>query len=150
MHSAPFWRTADKIGFMVGVTIMLSFVYLIAKFPHDLFYQYYSVLMPTLILLRMGHYYHLKWHYYISDFCYYANFLVLYLLLWNSRSEQLVKICFLFSNGCLGMSIYLFRNSLVFHKIDMMTSLGIHFIPMATMYHIKWYTIQEQANLPAE
>lgn len=48
------------------------------------------------------------------------------------------------------MSIYLFRNSLVFHKIDMMTSLGIHFMPMATMYHIKWYTIVDQAHLPAD
>lgn len=84
MHSAPFWRTADKVGFMVGVTIMLTFIYFIAKFPHDFFYKYYTVLMPTLIFLRMGHYYSLGWHYYISDFCYYANCLVLYLISQNS------------------------------------------------------------------
>ena len=43
-----------------------------------------------------------------------------------------------------------FRNSLVFHKIDMLVSLSIHAIPMILTNHIRWETIPTQAHLPLE
>jgi len=32
----------------------------------------------------------------------------------------------------------------------MLTSLGIHVMPMFMMYHIKWFTIHDQQHLPAD
>lgn len=143
LHSAPFWRTADKLGFVIGTLILVSYSYLIGKYPHDFFYSYYAALVPVMISLRIAHYYSQGWHYYITDFCYYANCLVLYLICYESKSDQLIKICFLYCNGILAISIWLFRNSLVLHKIDMLTSLGIHVMPMFMMYHVKWFTIHD-------
>ncbi len=38
----------------------------------------------------------------------------------------------------------------MFHKIDMLTSLAIHAIPMTLMFHIRWVTMPGQAHLPVE
>ena len=70
--------------------------------------------------------------------------------MWNSESPGLFVSCFVFANGPLSLAIVAFRNSLVYHKIDYLTSLAIHAIPMTIMTHIRWYTILEQANLPKE
>ena len=87
MNSAPFWRFADKIGFVIGTMMLVSFSYLIGKYPHDLFYKYYVILVPILLILRFLHYKSLGWHYYISDFCYYANLLVLYTVQYGYKSD---------------------------------------------------------------
>lgn len=150
MQSAPFWRLADKIGFVLGTLIIMSFSFMLGRFPHDHFYPYYVALTIVMLIVRYAHYYSLGWHYYISDFCYYANLLILILLTFFSKNDKLIKMCFLFSEGAIAVSIKLFRNSLVFHKIDTLTSLFIHLFPMLVMYHIRWFTIPEQAGLPED
>lgn len=150
MQSAPFWRLADKIGFVLGTLIIMSFSFMLGRFPHDHFYPYYVALTIVMLIVRYAHYYSLGWHYYISDFCYYANLLILILLCFFSKNDRLIKMCFLFSEGAIAVSIKLFRNSLVFHKIDTLTSLFIHLFPMLVMYHIRWFTIPEQAGLPED
>jgi hypothetical protein len=87
LRTAPFWRTADKLGFMIGTFVLVSFSYLIGKYPHDFFYTYYCVLVPVMIFLRICHYYSQGWHYYITDFCYYANTLVLYLVYYAPQND---------------------------------------------------------------
>lgn len=58
------------------------------------------------------------------------------------------KISYLFANGPLAYAIVAFRNSLVFHKIDFLTSLGIHAIPLAIMVNFRWVTLYDEALLP--
>lgn len=148
MTTAPFWRLADKLGFVVGVAVIVSFSYLIGKFPHDIFYTYYVWLITFLFGIRLLHYHHLGWHWFILDFCYYANYMVVALICFWPKSDLLLKISFLYSEGVIGISIWLFRNSLVFHKIDILTNLAIHIFPMLAMYHVKWFTIEDQMHLP--
>ncbi len=143
MQSAPFWRLADKIGFVLGTLIIISFNYMIGRYPHDLFYYYYVALTLVMLVVRWAHYYSLGWHYYISDFCYYSNVLVILMLTVWPKNDRLIKMCFLFSEGAIAVSIKVFRNSLVFHKIDTLTSLFIHLFPMLVMYHVRWFTIPE-------
>ena len=141
MRSAPFWRTADKVGFMVGSLIITSYCYMIGKFPHDAFYVYYEFVLIALLISRLLHYYSYGWHYFIIDFCYFANAIILCVLIFESQNDQLLKVGMLFANGALGAAIPIFRNSLVFHKIDMLTSLAIHLMPLTCMFHIKWVTL---------
>jgi hypothetical protein len=141
MQSAPFWRLADKIGFVLGTLIIISSSFMVGRFPHDMFYPYYVVLNIVMLIVRYGHYYSLGWHYYISDFCYYANVLIIILLTFCPKNDVMIKMCFLFAEGAIAVSIKVFRNSLVFHKIDTLTSLFIHLFPMLVMYHIRWFTI---------
>jgi hypothetical protein len=143
MQGAPFWRLADKIGFVFGTLVIIAFNYMIGKYPHDLFYPFYVSLTIGMLIVRYAHYYSLGWHYYISDFCYFANVLIVILITFAPKNDRLIKICFLFSEGAIAVSIKVFRNSLVFHKIDTLTSLFIHLFPMIVMYHIRWFTIPD-------
>jgi len=87
---------------------------------------------------------------YLSDFCYIANFALLYFINFAPQCQWLFVTCYVFSNGALASAILAFRNSLVFHKIDMLMSLSIHAIPMTLTLHIRWETIPTQAELPLE
>ena len=56
-------------------------------------------------------------------------------------NDLLYKVAFLFTNGIVGVSIWLFRNSLVIHKLDYLVSLFIHLGPLICMYTFRWFTL---------
>jgi len=91
---------------------------MIAKYPHDLFYDFYAVLIVGLLLSRLVHYYTVGYHYYLFDYCYYANFVVIYFVTLGKDSDLMFKIAFLYANGIIARSVYLFRNSMVLHRLD--------------------------------
>ena len=84
------------------------------------------------------------------DFCYFANAVLVYFLICDPKNEQLFKICFVFGNGILAASVKAFRNSLVYHKFDYLTCVASHAFPMIIMFHIKWFVMVEQRDLPNE
>lgn len=128
----------------------MGYGYVIGKYPHNFYYTFYTSLMLILLAIRTVQYFNCGWKYYLIDFCYFANSILLYMIIFDSKNEQLFKTGFVFANGILGASTYLFRNSLVFHKIDMITCLGIHMVPLTATFHIRWVTMVEQAHLPPE
>jgi hypothetical protein len=148
MQTAPFWRTADKFAFVIGTTMIIAFSFILGRWPHDYIYTFTLLLLPTLILSRYVHYIICGWHMYLIDFCYFVNGLLLFFLMFRPTDEQIFRTVFLFSQGPLSAAIIAFRNSLVYHKIDMLTSLAIHAVPMVIGFHIRWFTIPEQSGLP--
>ena len=87
---------------------------------------------------------------YLTDFCYFGNFALLYLLMFAPQCQWLFVTCYVFSNGAMALAIISFRNSLVFHKIDMLMSLSLHAIPLILTLHMRWETIPIQSHLPVE
>lgn len=100
-----------------------------------------------------------KYHYFLFDFCYYANLLILAYVNFFPKSETLFAICFAFCTGIpvvratlglfepqanvfligpLAWSILAWRNSLVFHSLDKTTSLFIHLTPNLLFYALRW------------
>lgn len=144
MKTAPFWRLWDKLGFVLGTVLIISLSFIMGRYPDTFVYTFLMWLMPIMLIGRYCHYYLNGWHYYISDFCYYVNLIILYYLWFDSKNDQLFKVCFFFSQGAVAFSIKAFRNSLVYHKIDMLINLFIHSIPMTIMWHIRWFTIPDQ------
>jgi len=57
-------------------------------------------------------------------------------------------MCFLYGNGMLGTSIAAFRNQMVFHKYDNLTSLALHAMPLLCVWNIRWSTMPYEATLP--
>lgn len=150
MHSAPFWRTADKIGYVFGTITIFLFAFILGRFPHDLFYHYYTFMILLLLVTRVVHFFQMGWQYYLIDFCYYANFIILYCLNFGKGNDLAFKVSYLFANGVLARSVWVFRNSLVLHRVDILTSLAIHLFPFICMYHFKWFTLEEDQKLPLE
>ena len=86
----------------------------------------------------------------MTDFCYMANGVVMLFFVFYPKSETLFFISFCFANGCLATAVGAFRNQMVFHKIDNLTSLALHMIPQATMWNLKWITMDYEKSLKPE
>jgi hypothetical protein len=89
-------------------------------------------------------------HYYLTDLCYYSTLLLIYHVHFEPTSEAMLRMTFLFSNGCLAVSIMAFRNQLVIHDLDCLTSMVIHAVPMIITHHVRFYLIPLEENLPVE
>lgn len=152
MATAPFRRRMDKCAYVLGTTILIAYSYLIGKFPHTVIYQYVTLLMTCLLIHRYYSYSVTESQYvmYLFDFCYVANFLLLVLINFASKCQWLMITIFVFSNGPLAAAIAAFRNSLVYHRVDMLTSLAIHAVPLTISMHMRWFTVPEQEHLPLE
>lgn len=90
---------------------------------------------------------------YILDFCYYANLLfIVYLsqLYDPEYRDTLFKVSFMFANGPIIFAIPLYRNSLVFHSLDRMTSVILHISAPLVFYQIRWYDHLNKFNVSDE
>jgi hypothetical protein len=80
-----------------------------------------------------------NYQYYMLDWCYFANVLVLIYLWTPLRSDpNAFTVVFCLSHGALPWAVWLFRNSLVFHSLDRITSCFIHISPMLVMWCLRW------------
>jgi len=117
--------------------------------------QYYWVLHSVKALI------YLPWRYrrfakdncelYLLDFCYFWSYYTVLLCSLavlrttlgvhsglHHFNHELFCIAFFFANGALGMSIIMFKNSLVFYNIDQVTSLFIHISPGIVCWCFRW------------
>jgi hypothetical protein len=137
MNRAPFIKTRDKFSFVAGVTnVALTFL-LLGRHP-EWAPIYYTIKALLLLTIRWYIFKEKKYHYFLFDFCYYVNVLVLLYLHVFPRSETLFLICFAFCTGPLAWSVVTWRNSLVFHSLDKTTSLFIHLTPNILFYALRW------------
>lgn len=81
--------------------------------------------------------YHKKgYHYFLADLCYFVNIMLL-LSIWvfpNSRRLFIATYCLAFGNNAVAIAMW--RNSLVFHSLDKVTSLFIHIMPPVTLHSL--------------
>ena len=92
-----------------------------------------------MLLGRWSHFKSNKMHYFLLDFCYTVILLSLvhvHFLYRESYSETLFKMCFILSTGPPA-AIPLWKNSLVFHDFDKITSVYIHFLPTCLYYCLR-------------
>lgn len=89
----------------------------------------YTLQAAFYLPLRLYLYKKRAWHYFLFDLCYYANVLnLIYIWLLPSNSALFVA-CYCLSHGSLASAVITWRNSLVFHDLDKVTSLFIHVYP---------------------
>lgn len=129
MQGAPFVRLVDKLSFIVGVFLLIISTYIVGRYPNDLYYTYHTAAVISLVLCRLYNYRTKGWHYYLFDFCYFANFLIIVFLCFLPKNDILFKVFFVYANGPFGLAIPAFKNSMIFHKIDNLISVTIHILP---------------------
>lgn len=115
----------DKAAFLLGVFHICSSAYWLGSSPST-FYQLYTGKAIFLFALRFYLYRKEKMHYYLLDFCYYANVLHAVQVWFFPESCSLQKILFAFSMGPLAWSIVAFRNSMIFHSLDKVCTSSMH------------------------
>jgi hypothetical protein len=77
MKTAPFVRLFDKLAFIVGVLLLIFTTYILGRYPHRGYYTYHTLVVLGLVLFRFYNYRTKGWHYYLFDFCYFANTLII-------------------------------------------------------------------------
>jgi len=129
----------DKVSFTLGVLGIAVTEWVMLVHPALFRYFYPAVIAPQLGL-RYVLYRRAKWHYFLIDFCYWVNFLAFCLLTGPlASSRTLWHIVFVCANGPLLAAIITWRNSLVFHSIDKVTSVYVHLFPPLLTWCERWH-----------
>lgn len=127
----------DKISFAFGVGNACVAPALALRYP-TLIPIYYSTQLIFLLILRYVIYRSKRWHYFIFDLCYFVNVMTM-LVLWAYPSSTILFLAaYCLTHGPVAWAIITWRNSLVFHSLDKVTSVFIHIFPPLVMYCIKW------------
>lgn len=147
MKGATFVRLTDKLYFVLGVLLLIFTTFILGRFPHDIWYNYHCLIVISLVILRFFNYRSKGWHYYLFDFCYFGNTLMI-LFLWGfPKNDVLFKVLFVYANGPFGVAIPLFKNSMIFHRLDNLISVTIHILPQLTSWNLRWYTLPWEESL---
>ncbi|TQD83832.1 hypothetical protein C1H46_030592 [Malus baccata] len=140
----------NKVTHLVGVLGFGGICFLLGARPQDTRYVYclfYVIFVP----LRWIYYRFKKWHYYLLDFCYYANTIFLVDLLLYPRNEKFFMVCFSFAEGPLAWALIVWRCSLVFSSLDKIVSVLIHLLPAmhpeGTSRRASWPYVEDKSYL---
>jgi len=142
-------RLQDKILFTFGIMNIAVTAFILGKWPEH-FHWVYSLKFPILMGLRYYVYHQSKWHYFLLDFCYFANLGLLLFLHAIPDSSFLFKLTFAFAAGPLSWAIALWKNSMVFHSLDKITSLFIHLTPSLVVWSLKWFPSKYNAYVEGD
>ncbi|KAI8971661.1 hypothetical protein BDF20DRAFT_907330 [Mycotypha africana] len=139
----------DKISFVVGVGNACIAPALALRYP-DVIPIFYSVQLVILLVLRYVIYRSKRWHYFIFDICYYVNAMTMLFLWVYPDSKVLFISSYVMTHGPVAWAIITWRNSLVFHSLDKVTSCFIHIFPPLVMYCIRWMPELQQIDKAAQ
>lgn len=138
-----FVRFVYKIQFLFGVLLVIATSFLLGRYPNNYYYYNHIITVNMLIILRFLNYRTKGRHYYFYDFCYFANFIVDYFICFAPKNDYIFKIFFAYVNGPFGIAVATFRNSMIFHKLDNLTAIILHLVPMITSWNLKWHTLPD-------
>ncbi|AGO11021.1 AaceriAFR479Wp [[Ashbya] aceris (nom. inval.)] len=126
----------DKAFYTFTLGNIFAIGFMLGKLP-EYFHVYYTLTLTVLMFGRFYTYYKTNNHYFLADLCYFVNGLCLIYIWVLPQSVHLYQTCFAFSFGTLSFAVITWRNSLVIHSLDKITSCFIHISPPLTMYAIR-------------
>ncbi|CAJ2649928.1 unnamed protein product [Trifolium pratense] len=137
-HAEEYENFINKFTHLIGVLGYGAFCFLLGARPQDIpcvYCLFYIFFVP----LRWIYYKFKKLHYYLLDFCYYANAIFVVDLLFYPRNERLFMVCFSFAEGPLAWALIVWRCSLVFSSFDKILSVLVHLLPGIVFFTIRWW-----------
>lgn len=140
-------KTVDKFSFVLGVTVLCTTEFMLLQHPQH-FGMYYISLMSIMMALRLYMYAKNKWLYFLIDFCYAVNISCIVSVLYAPDNAQLWRVNYSVTNGTLLGAVLAWRNSLVFHSLDKVTSIAIHILPALLTYLERWNENGKMCTLP--
>ncbi|KAL7930561.1 hypothetical protein V8C35DRAFT_312323 [Trichoderma chlorosporum] len=123
----------EKISFIFGVMNIFASGYLMGGYP-EWFHIWYTVQLIYFMPIRIFTYHRRGYHYFLADLCYFVNVLLMLSLWVFPHSKRLFTAAYCLAYGNNAVAIIMWRNSLVFHSFDKVTSLFIHIMPCATLH----------------
>jgi hypothetical protein len=125
----------EKVAFIFGVMNIFISGYLIGAYP-EYFHVWYTAQLLYFMPIRYFTYHRRGYHYFLADLCYFVNFLLIASIWLFPSSKRLFISAYCLAFGNNAVAIIMWRNSLVFHDFDKVTSLFIHVMPCVTLHCI--------------
>lgn len=147
-HSAKVVRTRDKVSFFCSVMSLLVSALLFGLAPQWIHIAY-TVQGLYLLPLRAYQYKKRSWHYFLFDLCYYVTILNFIYMWFFPSNAALFMACYCLSHGSLASAVITWRNSLVFHDTDKVTSLFVHIYAPFTFTVIRHFYPNAEERFPA-
>ncbi|KAJ7688373.1 hypothetical protein B0H17DRAFT_938424 [Mycena rosella] len=147
-QSAKVVRNREKVSFFFGVMSLLFSALIFGLAPQWVHISY-TVHAAYHLPLRAYRYKKRAWHYFLFDLCYYVtilNFIYIWLL---PGSPALFVACYCLSHGSLASAVITWRNSMVFHDQDKVTSLFVHIYPPFVFTVIRHFYPSAEIRFPA-
>ncbi|KAL6715692.1 hypothetical protein ACLMJK_006653 [Lecanora helva] len=135
----------EKLSFIAGVLNIFISGYLIGAHP-ELFYYWFTAQLCYFMPIRYYTYHKRGYHYFLADMCYFVNLLLLLTIWVAPQSKRLLISTYCLAYGNNAVAIAMWRNSMVFHSLDKVTSLFIHIMPPVTLHclvHLTPSNVQE-------
>ncbi|KAF8914131.1 hypothetical protein CPB84DRAFT_1758490 [Gymnopilus junonius] len=147
-QSAKVVRTREKVSFFFGVMTLLFSALMFGMAPQWVHIAY-TAICGYLLPLRFYIYKKRAWHYFLFDLCYYVTILNFVFFWIFPSSPTLFLACYCLSHGSLASAVITWRNSLVFHDQDKVTSLFIHIYAPFSFTVIRHYYPNAEQRFPA-
>ncbi|KAI0736098.1 hypothetical protein C8Q72DRAFT_791291 [Fomitopsis betulina] len=147
-HTSNVVRLREKLTFFWGVMSLLITSLLVGMAP-EWIHVAYTLQAAFYLPLRLYLYKKRAWHYFLFDLCYYANILNLIYIWFLPSNSALFVACYCLSHGSLASAVITWRNSLVFHDLDKVTSLFIHIYPPLLFSVIRHFYPNSAERFPA-
>ncbi|KAF9910400.1 hypothetical protein EC991_006665 [Linnemannia zychae] len=149
MKKASVVRFMDKIAFTLGMLECCCTPWVISQYPEWIPFVH-TFQVSVLIAVRYFLYKRKSWHFFLLDMCYFVNVVVILYLYVFPQSQALLGAVWLLSHGPLAFAIVTWRNSLVLHSLDKVTSVYIHMSPPIALYVVRWlYPDPNYTRFPA-
>jgi len=143
MKEIPQVKLYDKISFTFGVLCICCTQWLALRHP-NLFPIYYYTLMSILLVNRLVTYSQENWQLFMLDFCYFVNLSVATQTALYPDNILWYKANYMLSMGPLMTAIMVWKNSLVFHSMDKLTSIFLHAFPPLIVHLFRWGLIENE------
>eukprot|EP00128_Syssomonas_multiformis_P006658 Colp12_sorted_trinity150504_noHs@1852 len=131
-------KVFDKYMFLAFVVVLLLLQSVLLRAPQYMPTVYTLIIVP-LLAHRVYTFHRDRWHYFLIDYCYFSQALLLFYLHLYPSSTLFFAISFSNGNGSLLWAVVAWRNSLVLHDIGKMTTVFIHILPAIVTYTLRWY-----------
>ena len=128
----------DKLVYFFGCVDMGITVFLLGAFPQH-FFVWHTMRAIPLYIVRGLRYKTINYHSFLLDFCYWYNAALIYFLWFDRTNYALFRALWAFGFGSLLAAVAGFHNSLVFHKLDKLTSVCFHLSPALVLWSMRWY-----------
>ena len=149
MTETPQVKLKDKFSFTLGVmTISLS-QWLILRYP-DYFPLFWMVFTSLLWIHRFIDYSSQKFELFMLDYCYFVNMSVAIQITFYPDNLGWFQANYALTLGPIFLAIIIWKNSLVFHSLDKLTSFWLHAFPPVMMHLYRWKLISSELPLTDE
>jgi len=144
MKEVPQVKMIDKLSFTFGVLTICGSEWLALRHA-DWFPLYYYAIMTMLLVWRLITYSKDKYQLFMLDFCYFVNLSVALQTAFFPTDINWFKANYILCMGPLMFAIIVWKNSLVFHSLDKLTSFFLHAFPPLTVHLFRWGLIPNPA-----